>query len=147
MRTRLEVAGHAHPEPDVWILYFNWEKNPLPMNGTGSRGAHWAKTARQTRWVRTRSEYIARLAKIPPLGRCRVLLTWWVALDRVRDPDNLGQLEKRLFDGLVDAGVVVDDKPELMTKDRAVIRKVADSEGIVTEPCFTLRIERIGADG
>jgi crossover junction endodeoxyribonuclease RusA len=126
MRTDLEVSGHAHPEPDVWVLYFNWEKNPLPMNG--SRGTHWAKRANLGRSIRTRAGYMARLAKIPALGRCKVELTWWVAINRTRDADNLAELEKRLFDGLVDAGVVADDKPELMTKDRGVIRKaVADS--------------------
>jgi crossover junction endodeoxyribonuclease RusA len=144
MRTDLEVSGHAHPEPDVWVLHFNWEKNPLPMNG--SRGTHWAKRANLGRSIRTRAGYMARLAKVPALGRCKVELTWWVAINRTRDADNLAELEKRLFDGLVDAGVVVDDKPELMTKDRGIIRKITESAGLVTEPCFTLRIERIEAD-
>jgi hypothetical protein len=81
-------------------------------------------------------------AKVPALGRCRAQLTWWVGLNRVRDPDNLARLEKRLFDAIVLAGVVDDDRPELMDKPRAVIRRVADAGGLVSRPGFTLTITR-----
>ncbi|MGN6693889.1 MAG: hypothetical protein ACTHN0_06895, partial [Aquihabitans sp.] len=71
-------------------------------------------------------------------------LTWWVKDNRTRDADNLAEFEKRLFDGLVDAGVVDDDKPELMDKPRGVIRHIREADGLITEPCFTLTVTRIG---
>lgn len=141
MRTELEITGHTHPDADTWILHFVWPTNPLPMNG--SRG-HRLATARKARWIRDTSHLGARAAGIPALGRIRAQLTWWVATSRTRDPDNLAQLEKPIFDGLVDAGIVTDDRPALMDKPRAVIRHVDDSAGLVTEPGFTLTITRLG---
>lgn len=140
MRTPLETTGHTHPTADTWILHFVWPTNPLPMNG--SRG-HRLATARKARWIRTTSTYRARAAGIPPLGRIRAQLTWWVATQRTRDPDNLAQLEKPIFDGLVDAGIVTDDRPQLMDKPRATIRHITDSAGLVTEPGFTLTITQL----
>lgn len=140
-RTDLETGGYVRPNHDTWILRFGYPTNPLPMNG--SRG-HRLATARKARKLRTESFYLARqVAHIPHLGRCAAQLTWWVATNRTRDPDNLAQLEKPLFDGLVDAGVVTDDRPELMDKPRALIRPVSTSSGLLTGPCFTLTITRL----
>lgn len=141
MRSELEVTGDAHPAADTWILHFVWPTNPLPMNG--SRG-HRMTTIRTVRWIRDTSRVRARAAGIPALGRIRAQLTWWVATNRTRDPDNLAQLEKPIFDGLVDAGIVTDDRPALMDKPRATIRHVDESAGLVTEPGFTLTITRLG---
>lgn len=140
-RSDLEAGGYVRLDDDTWVLRFGYPTNPLPMNG--SRG-HRLATARTARMLRQQSFYTARqLAQIPPLGRCRAQLTWWVAINRTRDSDNLAQLEKPLFDGLVDAGVVTDDRPELMDKPRAIIAPVATSNGLVTAPCFTLTVTRL----
>lgn len=141
--TPLEISGHARPDAATWILHFRWATNPLPMNG--SRG-HRLATARKAKNVRIRSGFTARMADIPPLGRIRAQLTWWVSTTRTRDPDNLAQLEKPIFDGLVDAGLVTDDRPELMDKPRAVIRHVDESAGLVSEPGFTLTITQLEED-
>lgn len=140
-RTDLEGRGFAHPDSDTWLLHFVWPTNPLPMNGgRGNRHAH----ARAVRNVVDTARYRIRSAGIPPLGRCRAQLTWWVTLNRVRDVDNLAQLEKPLFDALVREGVVADDRPELMDKPRAVIRNVwAEGEGLVTGSGFVLTVTRI----
>lgn len=144
-RTELEVAGHIRVDEDTWILRFGYATNPLPMNG--SRGKSFYRKASTARAVRARAFYAARnLAKIPPLGRCRAQLTWWVPDNRTRDADNLAELEKRLFDGLVDAGVVVDDRPQLMEKPRGLIRHLNDAAGLVTEPCFTLTVTRLALE-
>lgn len=139
--TPLEISGAAHPTPDTWILHFRYATNPLPMNG--SRG-HRIKRASDGKSIRLQSKYCAKqLAGIPALGRCRAQLTWWVKDHITRDPDNLAEFEKRLFDGLVDAGVVADDKPQLMDKPRGLIRHLGDADGLVTAPCFTLTITRL----
>lgn len=140
LRSKLEVYSWVHPDETTWILRFPWTTNPLPMNG--SRGKHWAPRARKVREVRDYAFYLAKLAGIPLLGKCWVQLTWWVATTRTRDVDNLAALEKPLFDGLVTAHVAPDDSPAFMDKPRGLIRPVAESEGLVTEPCFTLTITR-----
>lgn len=140
MRTNLEVYCFAHPDPDTWIVYFPWPTNPLPLNG--SHG-HPKAYARKARGIRDHGFSLINHARIPVLGRCRAQLTWWVTTTRVRDVDNLADLEKRLFDGLVLAGVVVDDRPELMEKPRAVIRPVSESDGMLTGAGFTLTVTRL----
>lgn len=139
-RTDLEVSGWSHPASDMWILHFRWETNPLPMNGGHG---HWRKHAKEAAAVKERARWTIRAAHIPPLGRCEAALTWWVPDNRVRDTDNLADLEKRLFDALVLEHVVADDKPALMTKPRGQIRRVEEGIGLVTEPGFTLHVHRI----
>ncbi|WP_449408038.1 hypothetical protein [Microbacterium maritypicum] len=139
MRSNLEVYGFAHPDADTWIIHYPWATNPLPLNG--SHG-HPHAYHRKARAIRDHGYRGIQHAHIPPLGRCTAQLTWWVSRDRVRDQDNLADLEKRLFDALVLAKVVEDDRPELMAKPRGVIRHVRDSAGLVTEACFTLAVTR-----
>lgn len=140
--TLLEERGWIRPGASTWILRFDWPTNPLPMNG--SRGKSFYGRAAKTKRVRLRSAYVAaELAQIPHLGRIEARLTQWVTTRRTRDLDNLAQLEKPLFDGLVDAGLVDDDSPELMVKPRAQILHVDDANGILRTACFTLRIEQL----
>lgn len=96
---------------DRWVLDFPYAKNRVPMNG--SRGSHQAH-ARKVRAVRANTAIDARLAGIPPLGRCQVQLTWYVLDAYRRDAVNLSNLLKAMQDGLVDANVVPDDTPDLM---------------------------------
>jgi hypothetical protein len=139
----LEVTGRVHPDADTWILYFAWPTNPLPMNG--SRGGNWRPAARKRAAIRNHVFQMATFARIPALGRIRAQVTWWVtSTAKTRDPDNLALLEKPMFDALVDAGIVTDDRPDLMDKPRAVIRPIADSAGLITAPGFTLTITRLG---
>ncbi|MFF8187703.1 hypothetical protein ACF044_10645 [Microbacterium sp. NPDC016588] len=143
--TLLEVRNWIQPGPSTWLLRFDWSKNPLSMNG--SRGNFRGKAA-ITKRVRIRAEYVAgELAEIPPLGRIEAQLTHYVDIARTRDTDNYGLLEKPLFDGLVRAGVVEDDSPEFMTKPRAHIVHVRDSEGLVRGACFVLRVCQLDDDG
>lgn len=142
-KTPLEISGHAHPTDDTWVLYFPWEKNPMPMNG--SRGG-WRRHAKTSRGIRTAVGYSALAAKIPPLGKCEAQLIWWVPTNGRRDPANLGALEKPMFDALVDAKVVPDDNPTYMTTPRAEIRHFHQGAGYVTGPGFTLHIRRLATE-
>lgn len=97
---------------DKWQLALPWTKPPLSLNDRmhWRPKSIWTKTLRQTAWA------LAKQAKIPPLGSCSVELLY-VPRDRQRrDEDNLTATLKPLADGLVDAGVVVDDTPDLMGK-------------------------------
>lgn len=143
--TDLEASGVARNGDDTRMLHFPWEKNPLPMNG--SRGSAWRKAAREERQVRDVATLRIRSARIPAAERVRAQVTWWVMTRTVRDPDNLARLEKRLFDAIVRAGVVADDRPELMDKPRAEIRHIPSTpDAPVSRAGFTLTITRLGGD-
>jgi crossover junction endodeoxyribonuclease RusA len=96
---------------DEWILDFDYQTNPLSMNG--SRGNHHAH-ARKVKEVRNLTRRFANLAGIPALGRAQASITWYVLRDGRRDPINLSLLVKAMCDGLVDHGVTTDDTPDLM---------------------------------
>lgn len=138
MVTELEAAGRIHPTDDEWILHFAYPTNPLPMNGPK---ANWRARNRWTAAVKDQALKLAIYAHIPEMARCEAQLVWWVSDNRKRDVDNLALFEKPLFDALVVAGVVHDDTPEYMTKPRAEIRKVADSDGLVSTAGFTLHVK------
>lgn len=118
-------VGGAMEYPDQdditeWILDFDYAKNPLPMNG--SHGHHHGH-AKKVRTARTLARREANLAGIPPLGRARVQLTWYVLARGRRDPINLSLLVKAMCDGLVDHGATTDDTPDLMdTPTSRIIR-------------------------
>lgn len=139
MRTNLEVHCMAHPDPETWIFYFPWTTNPLPMNG--SHGG-WRTHSRKAKAIVQQALTLLQLAHVPALGRCTAHVTWWFTTKRTRDEDNLADLEKRLFDAIVRAGIVADDSPEYMTKPRARIRPVTESDGLLTGAGFTLTITR-----
>lgn len=145
--TDLEVNGSARLAEakglleDAWVIHFAWPKNPLPMNG--SRGNRRAAAAQEAR-IRDQVQQRVMLARVPRMQRCGVLVTWWVNTATVRDPDNLARLEKRMFDAIVRAGVVADDRPALMVKPRAQILDLrTEPRRWVTKPCFTLTIVRL----
>lgn len=116
-----DYQTQAYVPTTEWVLFFPYAKAPLTLNG--SRGNHYTKN----QWVkRIRNETIAyaRQAGIPSLERAQARLTWYVLTDRRRDVDNLAPVEKVMFDGLVRAGIVRDDTPDLLHKHRPVIQPV-----------------------
>lgn len=109
------------PEPTEWILDFAYATTPISPNG--SRGSHHAH-AKKVSAVRTVAAREARQAGIPALGMARAELTWYVLRNARRDPVNLALTLKAMVDGLVDAGVTVDDTPDLMDTPMPRIVKV-----------------------
>lgn len=102
----------------TWVLVLHYKRPPLTLN----QRMHWAPKHKLNRQVRDQAAYLARHHGIPPLGRCRVELTWVVADRRRRDADNIQPTLKAICDGLVDAGIVTDDTPDLMQKPEVTIR-------------------------
>jgi Holliday junction resolvase RusA-like endonuclease len=87
----------------------------LSLNGR----YHWAEKGRITRDLRAAACVLARQAKIPPLGRARVTVTYQPPLiSRRRDIDNVGPASgKPCLDGaLTDARVLLDDSPQYLTE-------------------------------
>lgn len=105
--------GHG---PSVYELVFDYARPPL----TANQRLHWRERADRTSGIRTSARFLAR--RIPYLGRCEVALTWVVTDRRRRDADNIVPTLKAMCDGLVDAGVVSDDTPDLMVKRMPEIR-------------------------
>lgn len=103
----------------TWLFHIP-HKRPLL---TSNQRLHWAKRAEHTRHLRRLGEAFAELRGIPELDRVDVTLTWVVSTRRRRDADNIVPTLKALCDGLVDAGVVPDDTPDLMVKHMPVIRR------------------------
>lgn len=97
---------------------------------TANQRHHWARKAKLTRQVRNAAQLLARAEHVPELGRCAVRLVWTVTDRRRRDADNLVPTLKACADGLVDAGVVADDVPALMTKHMPEI-VLGDTLGLV----------------
>ena len=119
---------------DKWQLTLPWKKPPLSLNDRMDwrPKSVWTKTLRQTAWA------LAKQAKIPPLGACEVVLLYVPRDRRRRDEDNLTATLKPLADGLVDAGVVVDDTPTYMGKRC----RIADPDS--KDPRLMLVVERRG---
>jgi crossover junction endodeoxyribonuclease RusA len=93
----------------VWRLDLPWTSPPLSLNGR----LHWSAKQRLTREVRTTTALLCRQAKIPPLARVRIELHYRPRDRRRRDTVNLTLTVKAIEDGVVDAGVIPDDTPDL----------------------------------
>ena len=99
----------------AWTLQLPYAKPPLSMN----ERTHWRSKAAK---VATLRRQVAELATgIGPLDHVVVTLHYVPRDARRRDADNLVPVLKAAADGLVDAGGVLDDTPELMTKHMPVI--------------------------
>ncbi len=103
-------------------LELPWDRPPLSLNDR----LHHFERARKVAEVRKAGWAIAKARHLRPAGQpawphVAVTLHYRPSVRRVIDPDNLVATLKALADGLVDAGVVEDDRPELMTKNMPVV--------------------------
>lgn len=124
------------PRPMTFWLDFDYRRPPL----TANQRMHWRRRAELTKQVRVAAMLNAR--RIPALGKCEVALTWYVNDRRRRDVDNIVPTLKAMCDGLVDAGVVADDVPNLMVKLMPVIELDKSKP-----PRMVLRVSSLPADG
>ena len=98
------------------VLQFDYPRPPITANG---RYNHWSK-ARLNKDVRLATKLLAR--RIPFLGHIRVSLVWVVKDHRRRDGgENITPTLKPMIDGLVDAGIVLDDTPDLVERIMPVV--------------------------
>lgn len=118
----------------VYTIHYAYTKPPLSLN----QRQEWYVKSKLTRMLRDATRIKSR--DIPPLGRCRVTLTWFVVTKHRRDVDNIIPTLKAICDGLVDGDVVEDDTPEFMEKLMPQIVQIPASAGPAR---FELRIEKI----
>jgi len=87
---------------------------------------HWSVKGEAVRVLREAAFYLAIAAGIPKMKRAEIEITYRCPTSRRRDPDNWLIMAKPAIDGLVDAGVLLDDsseyvcfKPVLFEKGKA----------------------------
>lgn len=117
------LPPRVFPKAFSTVLNFDYTSPPL----TANQRMHWRKKATITAEVRLATRLLAN--RIPELGKCRVTLTWVVLTNHRRDADNVVPTLKAMCDGLVDAGIVRDDTPDLMEKAMPVIVRVGKGVG------------------
>ena len=98
----------------------SFTRPPLSMN----QRMHWAQKAKLTKAIRHEAATRARSMRWGPYPHVTVTLHYRPRDKRRRDADNIVPVLKALCDGLVDAKVVPDDTPDLMTKTMPTIHPV-----------------------
>ena len=110
-----------------------------PMNTSNSRGSHWSHSKLKRTWGdRVVAAVLFTLKKWPekPLERARVSITRCSTSEP--DYDNLVQGGKFLLDGLIRAGVIVDDAPSVIGRPDYYWEKAQAAKG-----CVRIRVESI----
>jgi Holliday junction resolvase RusA-like endonuclease len=82
---------------------------------------HWAVRARRTRDLKADAFRVARAARVPRMDRIRVVGVVHPPDRRRRDPHNLYPTLKAYIDGIVMAGVLVDDDASHLVEVSMVI--------------------------
>lgn len=93
----------------VWHLPIPLVDGKPPLNANDR--LHWAVKNRRVQDIKDAIGWRVREAKIPRLEHITVQLMFQPQDSRRRDPSNLMPTQKAGVDGLVVAGVVVDDTP------------------------------------
>lgn len=94
------------------IAEFDIEGTPELINAIGRKS--WYIKARSSKLWRSRVSNKCYLHKISGLGLDKAVLTYTRHSMKQPDFDNLAISFKACQDGLVDAGVLVDDKPQVI---------------------------------
>lgn len=82
---------------------------------TENQRLHWRVKALRTKAWRTATAWRARADKLPALRGADVVCELRFATRRRRDPNNWAPTAKACIDGLVDAGVFIDDDSTRVT--------------------------------
>lgn len=101
---------------------------------------HWAVKAKKVKAWRDAAHLLARHSRVPACRRVRVELHYIPATNQRRDPDNLVAAYKPLVDGLVDAGVVLDDTESYVERVFPVIHPAQKVLPTRVDTRFALRI-------
>lgn len=125
--------------PRTWTLKLPWDRPPLSSNDRHANGI--VERRKQT----AASDAVTYLARselrigLQPFERVTVELVYYPGDNRTRDPDNIAATLKPVLDGLVDAGVIPDDKARhvVRTSQRIVLRE-DDPHGRKTAALYLL---------
>ena len=109
------------------------------MTANDQRRAHWAVQAKAKKQVGHATYLAARQQNITQLGPSIVGCKWFTPDKRRRDVDGLYPFLKAVLDGLVDAGVFLDDHCGFVVETRTAI-DMTDTQN----PRIEVRITEIG---
>lgn len=82
---------------------------------TANQRGHWAVRCGLIKQWRQAADYTARYHRVPPMAAANIVIELCFRAYRRRDPANWAPTGKAIVDGLVDAGVLPDDRAELVT--------------------------------
>lgn len=128
-----------------WTIRVPNPAAPLTMNVARRLNHH--VYARQIRNIREQAHWLAAAQRIPALPACEVELHYAPPDNRRRDADGLVAYLKPFCDGLVDAGIVPDDTPNLMRKHMPVIEDPAKPARLWVVVRELVPVQRNGWDG
>lgn len=97
-----------------------WLVLPLPNRALSpnARVAKYVKWSAAKKQKRLTIEAIEQQApESIPWSACKVSVTLYCKTKRKRDADNAVSMLKSMYDGIVAAGVVTDDTPEIMMRE------------------------------
>lgn len=118
------------PPGRAWALALPYDRPPLSLN----REMHWAKRRQAERQIMDDVQWLARQQKLPrgkdALRRIHVRLVWTPSVKRTRDTDNPTPTLKKVIDGLVRYGLVMDDHHDIVSSE-CVINAIAHGRGHV----------------
>jgi crossover junction endodeoxyribonuclease RusA len=97
-----------------------------PLSANDRQG--WHAKAESVRTWRRNATLRARLEGVPRLERARVRLHVVPPTRRKRDPSNLMPTQKAVLDGLVAAGVLVDDDPSHVVEEIPLVHDATSNE-------------------
>lgn len=107
---RIVGPGDRAEGPRSWTL--EWEQRPVPMNKY--RTLHYRARAAYDREWRTIFARLAQAQRIPHLAAVNVTVVQTCAHHSLPDVGAAYPTAKAAIDGLVDAGVLTDDTPEIV---------------------------------
>lgn len=92
-----------------------------PNCTVGTIGSRFMKAAATKRYRRLAKEAVeAECIETAPWGKLSVKARFYFKTTRNRDPDNATGSLKAAYDGIVDAGLVVDDDYEHMEREKPI---------------------------
>lgn len=88
---------------------------------------HWTQRAKVTKHLRELAEQEANLKRIPELNKVKIRAVYYPPDNRRRDMSNLFPSVKAAIDGIVDAGVLLDDNDKFvlsleLTRGKGIVK-------------------------
>lgn len=128
----------------TYVLRLPFEAPPATLNQVGSAGkgrngrGHWSAQRKDHDIVADAVHVVAKAAKVPHLELCAIRLIWLLPGNPRVDNDALSVFLKGAKDGLVNAGVLDDDRCQIVVEDRM---RIVTGVGRDIAPAMLLEIE------
>lgn len=128
----------------TYVLRLPFEAPPSTPNavrkaGKGQKGrGHWSAQREDHDTVADAVHWVAKAANLPRIELCTIRLIWLLPGNPRVDNDALSVFLKGAKDGLVSAGVLADDRCQIVVEDRM---RIVPGMGRDIAPAMLLEIE------